>query len=114
MSTSYEWDVEEIDEHGDIIDHNHHETAEEMVADYLSRPAGCAEMVLVRDVFNDLHGLLDRKWAYVDQETMTLDEWCADCSGSGSKKTPKRYLWEFTGAVESHRAELEKRKKGGE
>ncbi|SVD91432.1 uncharacterized protein METZ01_LOCUS444286, partial [marine metagenome] len=72
----YEWDVEEVFYHGDgecdVVDHNHHDNPVEMIEDYLDRDPGTSRMVLVRDVLDDFEGLLDRYWAYIDLNTMSL------------------------------------------
>lgn len=54
----YEWDIETVDEHGDIIDH-----------DFIDAPRLPAKenerLVLVFNKGDDNEGLLDRSWAYV-------------------------------------------------
>lgn len=64
----YEWDIEIWEEDGeDIIDHQHDEKCP-------TRPLLANErLVLVRDVGNDIEGLVDRSWAYV-REDGTLPE----------------------------------------
>jgi hypothetical protein len=59
MTLCYEWDVETIDEYGDIVDHDHNDrlTASHLEVEEPNK------LVLVRD--NYKADGLDRSWAYV-------------------------------------------------
>jgi len=59
MTTTYEWDIETIDEAGDIVDHSH----STKVPTEALKPN--QELVLVKDVHNRQGELQDRAWAYV-------------------------------------------------
>jgi hypothetical protein len=66
---SIEWLVEEIDRDGDIIDVHHLDS----YAEALEHARFCraerdvkTSIGLVRDRGNDVEGLVDRQWAYVD------------------------------------------------
>ena len=63
----YEWDIEERDEYGDVLDHDH----EDKLADLLSRhlPGELEQLVLVRNESSDPEhlGVEDRQWAYVER-----------------------------------------------
>ena len=86
MKTSYEWDIETTDEHGDITDHNHRDKLREFGGSDF--PLGPLEvLVLVRDVWGpasdeareemgdaDLLDLDQRSWAYITQPTGKLPE----------------------------------------
>lgn len=56
---AYEWDIETVDEFGDIHDHNHSARCPGIPAEPNER------LVLVRDAGNDDDGITDRQWAYV-------------------------------------------------
>ncbi len=88
MKTLYEWDLETWE--GDQVeDHNH--------SDKIFRlPNKNEKLVLVRDVGNDISGVVHRVWAYV--ENGVLPEYFYDC-GDGDQKTtikvPKRFHQEL-------------------
>lgn len=54
----YEWSLETIDEHGDIIDSDFSNSPFELIA-------ANQRMCLVRNEGNEVDGLTDRLWAYV-------------------------------------------------
>lgn len=63
MQTSYEWDWEEVDTHGDILDHNF---SNKLVCQ--PEPDNALihyELVLVYNRGDDVEGIVDRSWAYV-------------------------------------------------
>lgn len=66
----YEWDVETVEDvHGDVIDHNQSDSLDADFDRWLANdpPAGHHyEIALVRDVWDDCDGLVDRHWAYVE------------------------------------------------
>ena len=56
METIYEWDIETVDEHGDIQDHHHHDTLFSLLPTlrrWESTDGERYEVVLVRDVGSD-------------------------------------------------------------
>ena len=86
MTVYYEWDVEEVDQHGDIQDHNHSETYAEAKKFYAMPPGNpgmTSRIVLVRD--DDKC----RAWAYM--ENGTLPEHFEDANGVEVAKVPKRF-----------------------
>ncbi|MFZ9064186.1 MAG: hypothetical protein ACO22U_11180 [bacterium] len=87
---SYEWDNEFVDRHGDIEDHHHGDTLE-----YLEPPQTIPdangytrELVLVRDVWNDWDGVVDRQWAYVEDGVLPTEF-------TYGAKVPKRFHVEY-------------------
>jgi hypothetical protein len=63
MDTSYEWDWEEVDTHGDILDHNFSDKLKSQ-----PEPDNALthyELVLVYNRGDDVEGIVDRSWAYV-------------------------------------------------
>jgi hypothetical protein len=89
---SYEWDIEELDEHGDIINHNHADKLKDL-------PDVKGSLVLVRSLGNEYEGLVDRQWAYVydmygDQY---LPRFFSDSGGDTTFEieVPKRFHKEF-------------------
>lgn len=85
---SYEWDFEEIDEDGDVIDHNH----ADKLTDYVPTDDTMI-LVLVRDVGNDRDGLVDRSWAYV--KFKHLPEYFTDTDGARVAKVPEKFKIEL-------------------
>lgn len=61
MTVLYEWDVETVDEYGDILDHCHADKVEDLKR-LLKDPN--TRLVLVRDVVSADGDLKDRTWAY--------------------------------------------------
>lgn len=62
----YEWDVETMDEHGDVLDHFHCDTAEKALDELDEATAQePRQLVLVRDEGNEEDGITNRTWAYV-------------------------------------------------
>ena len=59
----YEWDIETVDNNGDIQDHHHSDTCFDLIKCPLEKGE---RLVLVRNLGNDEDGLQDRQWAYVD------------------------------------------------
>lgn len=87
----HEWLVEAVDQHGDIIDTNCYPT----LADAISTTLGCPEVQdyyrigLVRDEGNDVDGLQDRQWAYIQKNATLPDEY------SDGAIIPKKFRDEF-------------------
>ena len=86
MPVTYEWDIETIDDHGDIVDHNHCNNARDMIRWYKDNPAN-QDMVLVRD---NEYG---RSWAYV--KGRKLPESFLDANLVPVGKVPMNYQREF-------------------
>lgn len=97
MKVKYEWDVEELDEHGDIINHNHTESYEEAVgwAKSLKAEGVRVELALVRDIVEEDGNVVSRSWTYADEE-FRLGQACGFLSASGSYVclVPKRFIKE--------------------
>jgi hypothetical protein len=72
MKTVYEWDIETVDEHGDIIDHWHHNTLSDLLATLMMwKPTEGEryEVVLCRNVGDDYEGTVDSQWWYAFQDS---------------------------------------------
>ena len=92
--TAYEWDFEEIDEHGDIVDHNHTDRLDsghpfdlddiEIETDVEDR----INLVLIRDSGTEADGIDDRQWAYTIK---TADGWMLPSHFDGGNVVPKKY-----------------------
>lgn len=55
----YEWDVEEYDEDGEILDHNFYKECPSVPTEPNK------SLVLIRDVVHEFDGVIQRNWAYV-------------------------------------------------
>ena len=91
MNVVYEWDRETIDEHGDIVDHNHADKLSDIINDE-------GVLVLVRDECCPESGSVeDRQWAYVSNGK--LPEYFAYAGIDGPEYTqvrvPKRFHQEL-------------------
>ncbi|NVO13876.1 MAG: hypothetical protein HXX10_07555 [Rhodoplanes sp.] len=97
MPTCYEWDIEAVDAHGDIQDHDHSNQLDYDSA-YLRKALARDgyHLVLVRDVCDAGGSVEDRSWAYVDDNR--LPELFDDLQGTG-KKVPKRFHVELAAAI---------------
>jgi hypothetical protein len=93
----FEWDIETIDEHGDIQDHNFSDECPGIPEPGIPEEEGL-RLVLVRDVFewpsNDLQrkcdpDLTERLWAYVVDGK--LPEFFEDCGKKTAVKVPVRF-----------------------
>ena len=96
MAVTYEWLVDFVDEDGDIIDVYHADTYAEALkwaqdSDFLqSREFHHADIGLVRDVGNDLEGITDRQWAYIeDGKLPERMDWGG--GETGGAKVPQRF-----------------------
>jgi len=99
MMISYEWLVEEIDEHGDIQDVRHHESAIDMLAD-VAREQASGHIVnygLVRDAFDKTGFNYGRSWAYV--KNRELSSMTFDAAGIEIASVPKRLISEFNNTI---------------
>lgn len=87
MGVYYEWDIEEVDENGDIQDHDFRDK----LKDFVVKPAidgDRYQLVLVRNVGDEDEGLVDRDWAYA----IKCDgRWVLPEQFDGGTKVPKRY-----------------------
>lgn len=83
IEISYEWDVETVDEHGDIIDHQHSDTLEDLLPLEENQ-----ELVLVRDRYVG-HDLVSRQWAYVSDGE--LPEYFSYSDGNHGTKVPQKF-----------------------
>jgi len=79
---TYEWDIEEVDQYGDIVDHHHADEARNL-------PDVSGDLVLVRDAGNEHFGVTERSWAYVVEGA--LPEFFTDAYGAETAKVPKRF-----------------------
>lgn len=86
LQVSYEWAIETVDEHDDIIDVDHADTLAE--ARHRLDSNQRQQIALVRDTGSDLEGLCDRQWAYL--ENGKLPE-----AFDGGAKIPKRFFDEI-------------------
>lgn len=88
-TTTYEWDRETVDPDTlDILDHDHRDRLSEF-----TEPIGtCQRLVLVRDVWDDCGGLVDRSWAYVGDYALPL---MFDDGVNETTKVPKRFFREL-------------------
>lgn len=92
---SYEWDIETVDEHGDIIDHDHRDKVSDFFFDRVKKAMsgkGC-ELVLVRDEWDECDSLVDRSWAYVTDSK--LPECFTYANDRRGAKVPKAKRNEF-------------------
>tara|TARA_R110002110_G_scaffold105950_2_gene265920 strand:- start:2629 stop:3078 length:450 start_codon:yes stop_codon:yes gene_type:complete len=98
--TIYEWDLETVDEHGDIIDHCHADKLAELEGWTQCLPGEYVRLVLVRDTWTPINPaesifgmnetLENRHWAYVTAEGLP-----ARTNEGNGHKVPKRYQAEF-------------------
>lgn len=87
-STTYEWDIEKSDEHGDILDHHHFDKCPGIPAVDYDDEGLVPALVLVRDTWDE-GGLTGRWWAYV--EDRKLPEHFVDAFGNEGPRVPKRF-----------------------
>jgi len=99
----YEWDIEEIDEHGDINDHHHRDKLSEFFElgfadDFAAALKGEGyQLVLVRDTL-DSDGAVDlRSWAYVEDGKLPV--FSGDGFGRCAAKVPQRFHRELAAAI---------------
>ena len=99
----YEWDIEDIDEHGDINDHHHRDKLSEFFEcgfadDFAAalKGLGC-QLVLVRDTL-DSDGAVDlRSWAYVEDGKLPV--FSHDGCGGRAAKVPQRFHRELASTL---------------
>lgn len=95
MSVTYEWLVETVDEHGDIVDVDHREVCPALST---LKQGQCLALVC-----EEYRGSRHSKgWAYVTYDA--LPESCLDAYGAPMRRVPARYRREFDRA--QHKANL--------
>ena len=85
--TVYEWDIEPVDEYGDIIDHDQRTSLSRVRVDDLREAIDKGWLVLVRDCYKIIEGeldLADRSWAYVTEGLLPKET-------TAGYPVPKRY-----------------------
>jgi hypothetical protein len=86
MGVYYEWDIEEVDEHGDIQDHDFRDR----LKDFGVTPTigERYHLVLVRNTGDEYEGVVYREWAYAIKsgDRWVLPEWF-----DGGARVPKRF-----------------------
>jgi hypothetical protein len=99
----WEWDVEVLDpdltgisdpDDRDIVDHLFQSSYADCVKVAASDPTNC-RIVLVCDIGNDAEGIVERGWAYMDDDGK-LQEWATDAYGHNVRKVPKYLLREVS------------------
>lgn len=85
MSVKYEWDVETVDDHGDVLDHDHDASLSALLHRHHDIGNG-EQLALVRDVWRDDGELIDRSWAYAENGKLP-----DTFSGGETAKVPKRF-----------------------
>jgi hypothetical protein len=107
MKTTYEWDIETVDKFGDILDHDHRDTLAEFAPDVLrdallqrrQRGGNFTRLVLVRSVWTEASGLVDRTWAYVSDvgapNAGVLPTHCKDAFNRTATRVPARFAREL-------------------
>ena len=84
---SYEWDLETIDENGDIVNHDHSYTLKE-----LNKISRNQRLVLVCDQVDGWGNLTKRSWADVDDDALPQS---FDCG----RKVPQKFHRELNHVV---------------
>lgn len=87
---AYEWDIETftLDEYEDITDHNHANCLADYGTGTFPLISG-QRLVLVRDVVSDTEGLLDRQWAYIEDNQ--LPQHFSNEGGGIASKVPQKF-----------------------
>ena len=98
---SYEWVVEYIpdrsDDDGDIVEVNHFDTFNEAFNWVLDSAAPFDhDIALVRDVGNDAEGIIDRAWAYLNEDDKLPETFTYSAGEDSGIRVPKRYHTEVT------------------
>jgi hypothetical protein len=86
----YEWTIEAVDEYGDIQDNDHRDSlkkSRESAEFFKSQGWSKVEIGLVRNVGDDVDGLQDRQWAYLEDDKLPI-------KFDGGAKVPVRFLQE--------------------
>tara|TARA_R100000306_G_scaffold41935_1_gene40824 strand:- start:363 stop:746 length:384 start_codon:yes stop_codon:yes gene_type:complete len=93
----YEWTIEWIADNGDITDSDFADTLKELLQRHHSSiREDKINIGLVRDVWNEFDGVVDRQWAYVIDggKLPTYFDENLTFTGRGAK-VPKKYISEF-------------------
>ena len=97
--TRYEWDIETLDEYGDIENHDHRDKLSEFPLNHFDGDKARFDLVLVRDVGSEHEGVTDRLWAYVffckSTDVFRLPEFFSDCGEDTRTRVPKRFQKEL-------------------
>jgi len=95
----YEWDIESVDEHGDIQDHNFRDKLSEFEGKLRSEIplAKHEKLVLVRDELDIDGGTIGRSWAYV--ENGQIEESFKDSGGGDVTPVPLRFIKELRQSI---------------
>lgn len=93
-SVEWEWDVEILNEYGDIEDHHFQTSFRDCVLED-NGDESYFEIVLVRSAGNDDDGVTDRSWAYLDEDG-NIPEYTSTPDSEGQyvnqcHKVPKRF-----------------------
>jgi hypothetical protein len=66
--TIYQWDVETIDADGDIVGHEQGtlKSLLDVFGSEILTGTASQRLVLIRDRYNDVEGVTDRQWAYIE------------------------------------------------
>ena len=88
--TTYEWVLEPLDKHGDIVDPMHHDTLSGAVGYAPYFGAVGYDIGLVRNYGSDDDGLLDRGWCYINSAGLFDGE----LDKSTFRDVPKRFVKE--------------------
>lgn len=86
---SYEWVVEHVDEHGDIQDTHQVDSYSEALME--GKTYHRKDIALVRDRYNDVVGVIERGYAYVNSKSEISTQFCS------GQKVPQRYIDEVDG-----------------
>ncbi len=90
MKTVYEWDIETVDtEFSDVLDHDHAFTLKELLR-YKTQepdPGQHYELVLVRDLYCEDHGVKERSHWYPMED--------GEAEFSNGLSVPKKFIKEF-------------------
>ena len=87
---SYEWVIEELDEHGDITDCNHWDSLVQS-SENRSILSGPFDIGLVFNKGNNDDGLVEREYVYIDKSTLLLPP-----EFDNGRKVPSRFHIELT------------------
>lgn len=94
---AYEWTIEEIDEHGDIVDNDFRDdyASAASVAASMRLSGTKVEIGLVRNSINDRdENIEDRQWAYLKDGK--LPDRFQTSGGRDGAKVPKKYFNQVT------------------
>lgn len=93
----YEWSIEEVDEHGDIVHSDFSETLNAFSKEQVTENALC----IVRNEGNEANGLEGRLWAYV--KNFKLPEHFSSAIGEeDGPKVPQKFHKELEAFVKAN------------